>query len=74
MSFLLHIPGVEEQSQSILRTDEVDLAIFHQAPDLRGKTRELFQQFVESKTSLFLITGSQTDLADARPSKYACEV
>ncbi|HMG93808.1 MAG TPA: hypothetical protein VK589_27305, partial [Chryseolinea sp.] len=60
--FLLHIPGVEEQPQANLRTDEVDLAIFHQAPDLRGKTRELFQQFVESKTSLFLITGSQTDL------------
>ena len=60
--FLLHIPGVEEQSQATLRPDEVDLAIFHQAPDIRGKTRELFQQFVTSKTSLFLITGSQTDL------------
>jgi len=60
--FLLHIPGVEEQTQANLRSDEIDLVIFHQAPDLRGKTRELFQQFVESKTSLFLITGSQTDL------------
>jgi hypothetical protein len=60
--FLLHIPGVEEQPAANLRSDEVDLAIFHQAPDLRGKTRELFQHFVESKTSLFLITGSQTDL------------
>jgi hypothetical protein len=60
--FLLHIPGVEEQSQATLRSDEIDLVIFHQAPDLRGKTRELFQQFVSSKTSLFLITGSQTDL------------
>ncbi|HEX6889781.1 MAG TPA: VWA domain-containing protein, partial [Chryseolinea sp.] len=60
--FLLHIPGVEEQPQTNLRTDEVDLAIFHQSPDLRGKTRELFQQFVASKTSLFLITGTQTDL------------
>ena len=60
--FLLHIPGVEEQAQANLRSDEIDLVIFHQAPDLRGKTRELFQQFVESKTSLFLITGSQTDL------------
>jgi hypothetical protein len=60
--FLLHIPGVEEQSPANLRPDEVDLVIFHQAPDIRGKTRELFQQFVTSKTSLFLITGSQTDL------------
>ena len=46
----------------MLQPDEVDLAIFHQAPDIRGKTRELFQQFVASKTSLFLIMGSQTDL------------
>ncbi len=61
--FLLHIPGVEELPSDKLKVDQVDLAIFHQAPDMRGKTRELFQQFVASKTSLFLIIGSQTDLS-----------
>ena len=60
--FLLHIPGVEEQPSHVLNVDQIDLAIFHQAPDVRGKTRELFQRFVASKTSLFLIIGSQTDL------------
>lgn len=60
--FLLHIPGVEELEQSQLKPDEIDLAIFHQAPDLRGKTRNVFEQFVNAKTSLFFIIGSQTDL------------
>lgn len=60
--FLLHIPGVEELESSLLNADQIDLAIFHQAPDLRGKTRNIFEQFVTSKTSLFLIIGSQTDL------------
>jgi hypothetical protein len=40
--FLLHIPGVEEQPPANLRPDQIDLVIFHQAPDVRGKTRELF--------------------------------
>jgi hypothetical protein len=60
--FLLHIPGVEEQEPAVLKPDQIDLAIFHQSPDLRGKTRDIFQQFVASKTSMFLIVGSQTDL------------
>lgn len=59
--FLLHIPGVEELDRSLL-PEEIGLAIFHQAPDLRGKTRSIFEQFVTSKTSLFFIIGSQTDL------------
>lgn len=61
--FLLHIPGVEEQSPANLKIGEVDLAIFHQAPDLKGRTREIFQQFASGKTPLFLIVGSQTDLS-----------
>ena len=60
--FLLHIPGVSEQQASALQPDQVDLVIFHQAPDLRGKTRELFQKFAASKTSMFLILGQQSDL------------
>ncbi len=60
--FLLHIPGVSEQPASVLQPDQIDLVIFHQSPDLRGKTKELFQKFSASKTSLFLILGQQSDL------------
>jgi hypothetical protein len=60
--FLLHIPGVTEQQASVPQPDQVDLVIFHQAPDLRGKTKELFQKFVASKTSMLLILGQQSDL------------
>lgn len=58
----LHIPGVDELPAKDLSPADIDLAIFHQAPDLKGKTRELFQQFVNAKRPLFLIVGSQTDL------------
>lgn len=61
--FLLHIPGVEPLSRQPLNPAEIDLAIFHQAPDTKGKTRDVFRQFAESKTPLFLIVGSQTDLS-----------
>jgi hypothetical protein len=60
--FLLHIPGVSEQQASVLRPDQIDLAIFHQTPDLRGKTSAIFQSFVNSKTSLLFIFGQQSDL------------
>lgn len=60
--FLLHIPGVNEQQASALRPEEIDLAIFHQTPDLRGKTRNIFQTFANSKTSLLFIFGQQSDL------------
>ncbi|HEY0741958.1 MAG TPA: VWA domain-containing protein [Chryseosolibacter sp.] len=60
--FLLHIPGVTEQQASALRPEDIDLAIFHQAPDLRGKTTPLFQTFARSKTSLFFILGQQSDI------------
>jgi hypothetical protein len=60
--FLLHIPGLEEQVAANLQPQELDLVIFHQSPDLRAKTRELFQKFMSSKTSLFLILGQQSDV------------
>lgn len=60
--FLLHIPGVSEQQASDLRTDKIDLAIFHQSPDSRNRTTALFQSFVNSKSSLMLILGQQTDV------------
>jgi hypothetical protein len=60
--FVLHIPGVSEQQPSSLQPDKVDLAIFHQSPDFKAKTNSLFQTFANSKTSLFLILGQQSDL------------
>lgn len=60
--FILHSPTINEQPASSLRPDEIDLAIFHQSPDLRGRTTALFQQFAASKTSLLIILGQQSDL------------
>lgn len=60
--FLLHIPGVQETESKNLQPAAIDLAIFHQSPDKRGRTRELFQRFNQSKTSLFVVVGQQTDL------------
>lgn len=60
--FLLHIPGIEEQQASSLRPEDIDLAIFHQSPDIRGKTVSIFQRFVNAPSSLLLILGQQSDL------------
>jgi hypothetical protein len=60
--FLLHIPGIQETEPKNLQPTAIDLVIFHQSPDKRGRTRELFQRFSKSKTSLFIIAGQQTDL------------
>ncbi len=60
---ILHIPGVEETEAKNLQPANIDLVIFHQSPDKRGRTRDLFQKFATSKTSLFVVVGQQTDLA-----------
>jgi hypothetical protein len=60
--FLLHIPAVSEQQPSAIRNDQIDLVIFHQSPDTRGRTNAVFQSFVNSKASLLLILGQQSDL------------
>lgn len=60
--FILHIPQVEETELKNLQPANIDLAIFHQAPDKRGRTRDLFQRFNTSKTSMFVIVGQQTDI------------
>ena len=62
LEFILHIPGVDEASQENLQPGSIDLAIFHQVPDTRGRTRELFQRFLKSKTSLFMVLGQSSDL------------
>jgi hypothetical protein len=60
--FLLHIPDVNPQPSSAMTPENIDLVIFHQSPDLRGKTSTLFQTFHRSKSSIFVILGHQTDL------------
>lgn len=60
--FILHTPSIDKKESRVFRPEEIDLAIFHQAPDLRGKTNALFQQFATSKTSLLIILGQQSDL------------
>lgn len=60
--FLLHIPDVSQQQASAMVPENIDLAIFHQSPDLRGKTATLFQTFMKSKSSVLIIFGHQTDL------------
>jgi hypothetical protein len=60
--FILYTPTINAPAANALRPEEIDLAIFHQAPDLRGKTNALFQQFATSKTSLFIILGQNSDL------------
>lgn len=60
--FLLHIPGVEETTSVNLQPENIDVAIFHQVPDNRGRVREVFQRFSKSRTSLFLLLGASSDL------------
>lgn len=60
--FILHIPAVNEQQASAMSPENIDLVIFHQSPDLRGKTRTIFENFMKSKSSVLLILGHQTDL------------
>jgi hypothetical protein len=58
---ILSIPGLPAPSK-MPRPEEVDLAIFNQAPDIKGKTRDTFLQFFKSKSSLLMILGQQSDI------------
>lgn len=60
--FLLYIPGLADLPPASLDPTRIDLAIFYQAPDLRGKTQTVFQQFVAARTALLLVVGQQSDL------------
>lgn len=62
LEFLLHVPGVEETSSANLQPENIDVAIFHQVPDNRGRARDVFQRFAKSRTSLFLVLGASSDL------------
>lgn len=61
--FSLLIPGVTEVTAEDIQFSKVDLVIFHQVPDVRGRTREIFQRVNSSKTSSLIILGRQIDLA-----------
>jgi hypothetical protein len=61
---LLYIPGMNESGFATQQPDVYDLVIFHQSPDSRGRTRELFQKHIKSKTPLFFILGQQSDLSN----------
>lgn len=60
--FLLHIPDVNPLETSLMSPEDIDLVIFHQGPDLRGRTTALFQTFMKSRSSVFVVLGAQTDL------------
>jgi hypothetical protein len=70
--FILHIPGISEQQGADLRPEKIDLAIFHQSPDIRGRTTQLFQTFAKAKTSILIVFGQQTDLREL--AKYTLPV
>lgn len=58
--FILTIPGITKEQR--IEPNEIDLVIFHQVPDVRGRTNALFQQYIKTKASLLIITGQQSDL------------
>ena len=60
--FLLNIPGLKEDDLKSTSLDKIDLVIFHQAPDLRGRTNALFQQALKTNASILFVIGQQTDL------------
>lgn len=71
---LIHLPRVDELQPAALQPESIDLVIFHQAPDVGGRTRELFQRFVQTKTSLWLILGQQSDLMTIARAKMPLQV
>jgi hypothetical protein len=58
----VHVPGIMEAEPRYLQPDQVDLAFFHHSPDTRGRTNEIFNRFIQSRTPLFLILGQTSDL------------
>lgn len=58
--FDLHIPGTTQNDFGKL-SNEADLIILFQVPDLKGRTRQFFQQVMTTKASLFFVLGEQTN-------------
>lgn len=59
--FILHIPGIADAKPEWLKPGATELVIFHQTADRAGRTTALLQQFQKSKTSLWLMLGTQTN-------------
>ncbi|MFN8888110.1 MAG: VWA domain-containing protein [Cyclobacteriaceae bacterium] len=59
--FILHIPGIADAKPEWLKLGATELVIFHQTADRTGRTTALLQQFQKSKTSLWLMLGTQTN-------------
>lgn len=60
-STVLYIPGVTKVNEKEILPADIDFAIFHQIPDLRGRTHALFLQYAKATVPLFLIAGTQSD-------------
>lgn len=58
--FNLYIPGVLKGDIDKLK-GEADLILLFQIPDVQGKTKNLLQQVMQTKASLFFILGEQSD-------------
>ncbi len=64
---LLHVPPVFEVEAAALQPNAVDLIIFHQVPDVRGRHSDLFKRAVSGRTPLFFILGQQSDMNQLSP-------
>jgi hypothetical protein len=60
--FILHIPGISEASQSLLKPGAAELIIFHQIADRANKTSMLYHQFKNGPASLLVLVGTQSNL------------
>lgn len=60
--FIVHMPGIKETDKENLLPEKVDLVIFHQSPDVRGLTTQLFNKFMAAKTPVFFVLGQQSNL------------
>lgn len=59
---VLHIPGAAEAPATELAPANIDLAIFFQAWDEGAKTNALLQRFMQGKSGLLLVAGSNSNL------------
>jgi hypothetical protein len=60
--FVAHIPSVKETDVENLIPEKIDLAIFHQSPDIRGLTSPLFNKLKSAKIPIFIVLGQQSNL------------
>jgi hypothetical protein len=69
--FIVHIPGVKDAAAENLIPEKIDLAIFHQSPDVRGLTTQLFTRLKAAKIPLFIVLGQQSNLRQLPASGIA---